>query len=345
LLVFVSLWNTGCVDPIEFDIKDADRQIVVYTEIHPGKTFQVKVSTSALINTNQEILYPEDALISVSNDGDVLDKNFTFRSRDMCYLGLEAEANVEYTLNVSLPDHYNIRPISSTTTIPASQQFGSTTITDYEAEDMGDNTKSHRFWVEFSIDQSTPDGSNYFQVIPQRRKVEIDKLTGDKIYLNEYKTLEILEVQSDGGDAVNMLSHKEGIFIDGTSYLSGTIRMHLETENPLLEGTDVLDHLYLTLNTLPPQTFEYNQIKEKQLALLAGLLILVVCRQLLRRRIRPGVTALVGFGMLGTERFLVEFVRAKDDVFFGGLTLAQAISLALLLGLGICWRRMRRTTA
>jgi phosphatidylglycerol:prolipoprotein diacylglycerol transferase len=78
---------------------------------------------------------------------------------------------------------------------------------------------------------------------------------------------------------------------------------------------------------------------------LAGLLILVVCRQLLRRRIRPGVTALVGFGMLGTERFLVEFVRAKDDVFFGGLTLAQAISLALLLGLGICWRRMRRTTA
>lgn len=61
---------------------------------------------------------------------------------------------------------------------------------------------------------------------------------------------------------------------------------------------------------------------------------------------RAGATALVVFAALAVERLLVEFLRAKDDRFFAGLTLAQAISLAilaLLLGLAAsrrkAWRR------
>ena len=76
---------------------------------------------------------------------------------------------------------------------------------------------------------------------------------------------------------------------------------------------------------------------------LAGLLILVVCRQMLRRGAQPGLTALTGFGMLAAERFFVEFLRAKDDVFFGGVTLAQVISLVLLVGLGVGWLRLRQS--
>jgi phosphatidylglycerol:prolipoprotein diacylglycerol transferase len=34
--------------------------------------------------------------------------------------------------------------------------------------------------------------------------------------------------------------------------------------------------------------------------------------------------------LTGVERFLVEFLRAKDDRFFGALTLAQVISLAVV---------------
>ena len=33
--------------------------------------------------------------------------------------------------------------------------------------------------------------------------------------------------------------------------------------------------------------------------------------------------------LAGTERFLIEFFRAKDDRFFGPLTAAQAIALAI----------------
>ena len=43
----------------------------------------------------------------------------------------------------------------------------------------------------------------------------------------------------------------------------------------------------------------------------------------------------------GLERFLVEFVRAKDDRFFGALTLAQVIAL-LLATAGVAWMYSRR---
>jgi phosphatidylglycerol:prolipoprotein diacylglycerol transferase len=73
---------------------------------------------------------------------------------------------------------------------------------------------------------------------------------------------------------------------------------------------------------------------------LTALLIWGVGLWLLRRRPREGTVALVVLALLALERFGVEFLRAKDDRFFGPLTLAQAISLLVLLALGvIAWRR------
>jgi phosphatidylglycerol:prolipoprotein diacylglycerol transferase len=52
--------------------------------------------------------------------------------------------------------------------------------------------------------------------------------------------------------------------------------------------------------------------------------------------------------LAGVERFLVEFVRAKDDLLSFGLTIAQVISIAAILG-GVAWlvafRRPRAVTA
>jgi phosphatidylglycerol:prolipoprotein diacylglycerol transferase len=64
---------------------------------------------------------------------------------------------------------------------------------------------------------------------------------------------------------------------------------------------------------------------------------------LLRRRLPVGMTGLVVLGLLAVERFLVEFLRAKDDRFFAGFTLAQVISLSvLLIVVVIAWMRRRR---
>ena len=46
--------------------------------------------------------------------------------------------------------------------------------------------------------------------------------------------------------------------------------------------------------------------------------------------------------LAGAERFIIEFFRAKDDRFFGGLTLAQVIALAFI-ALGLVWMQLRRS--
>jgi phosphatidylglycerol:prolipoprotein diacylglycerol transferase len=45
--------------------------------------------------------------------------------------------------------------------------------------------------------------------------------------------------------------------------------------------------------------------------------------------------------LAGTERFIVEFFRAKDDRFFGPFSLAQMIALVFVIA-GFGWMRMRR---
>ncbi len=77
---------------------------------------------------------------------------------------------------------------------------------------------------------------------------------------------------------------------------------------------------------------------------LAGLLIWGVGLWLLRRRARTGTVALVVLSLLAVERFFVEFVRAKDDRLLGQFTVAQVISVGLLLLLLAIWRWHRSRT-
>lgn len=78
---------------------------------------------------------------------------------------------------------------------------------------------------------------------------------------------------------------------------------------------------------------------------LACLLIWACGVWLLRRRPRQpaaGMTGLAVLGLLAVERFLVEILRAKDDRFFGDLTLAQVISLVILVVVAaVAWTRRR----
>jgi len=64
---------------------------------------------------------------------------------------------------------------------------------------------------------------------------------------------------------------------------------------------------------------------------------------LFKREHRPGTVALAVLALLAVERFLIEFLRAKDDRFFGGFTLAQVISVAVfLIVLAFGWYRRSR---
>ncbi len=76
---------------------------------------------------------------------------------------------------------------------------------------------------------------------------------------------------------------------------------------------------------------------------LAGLLAAIVGIWLIRRRPAPGMVAVAVFSLLAAERFGVEFLRLKDDRFIAGFTLAQLISIAVLLFLAFLAVRRRAT--
>lgn len=80
---------------------------------------------------------------------------------------------------------------------------------------------------------------------------------------------------------------------------------------------------------------------------LAALVICALGVHLIRRGWSAGSgvgrVAIVTFGLLAVERFGVEFLRAKDDRFFGQFTLAQLISaLAITLLAALWFARFRR---
>ncbi|NIW36064.1 MAG: hypothetical protein GWN32_05895 [Gemmatimonadetes bacterium] len=79
----------------------------------------------------------------------------------------------------------------------------------------------------------------------------------------------------------------------------------------------------------------------------AALLLIFALLWHLRRRPRPAGW-LFGIYLVssGIERFLVEFVRAKDDRFLGGLTTAQAIAaVAIVGGLALVFHVTRRSAS
>ncbi len=63
---------------------------------------------------------------------------------------------------------------------------------------------------------------------------------------------------------------------------------------------------------------------------MASLIFLVLWKLRIHKH-RPGWLFWICLTLLSIERFLVEFVRVKDDRFFGPLTIAQVIAIALVL--------------
>jgi phosphatidylglycerol:prolipoprotein diacylglycerol transferase len=70
---------------------------------------------------------------------------------------------------------------------------------------------------------------------------------------------------------------------------------------------------------------------------LAALAICALGAWWIRRGARRGWVATAVLGLLAVERFLVEFLRAKDDRWIGSLTLAQLWSVAALVALALLW--------
>ncbi|HEV2181397.1 MAG TPA: prolipoprotein diacylglyceryl transferase family protein [Gemmatimonadaceae bacterium] len=88
------------------------------------------------------------------------------------------------------------------------------------------------------------------------------------------------------------------------------------------------------LSVYPTQLFEVA----------LGFLMFVILWRLRDHKHAEGWLFGVYMVLAGVERFCIEFLRAKDDRFFGVLTMAQLIALAAVVA-GVIWMRARRTVS
>ena len=75
----------------------------------------------------------------------------------------------------------------------------------------------------------------------------------------------------------------------------------------------------------------------------AALVIGAIGFWILRRGARPGTALFMVMLLLAVERFGVEFLRAKDDRILGPFTVAQGLSLVVVLVVGLLWKKRPRT--
>ena len=78
---------------------------------------------------------------------------------------------------------------------------------------------------------------------------------------------------------------------------------------------------------------------------LAAVAVFALGVWMIRRAAPPGSVILAVAAGLAAQRFAVEFLRAKDDRFFGTLTLAQLISVAVVAAALVTWLRLRPAEA
>ena len=96
-------------------------------------------------------------------------------------------------------------------------------------------------------------------------------------------------------------------------------------------GADVPAHIpdSAVLAVHPTQLYEVG----------AALVMFAILWRLASRALRPGQHFALYLGMYGVIRFLVEFVRAKGDRFFFGLSTSQVMSLVLMAIAMYLWQR------
>ena len=99
-----------------------------------------------------------------------------------------------------------------------------------------------------------------------------------------------------------------------------------------------LFHVSLPPNTAPDTVLSVYPTQLFEVAMGTGMFFILW--SLRRHRHAEGWLFGLYCVLAGVERFIIEFFRAKDDRFFGGLTLAQVIAVAFAIG-GALWMAAR----
>lgn len=268
--IIIALCTVACVERVDVGLLENSSKLVIYSEIDPDQAVIAKISTSAVVNTDQAITFPEDVQVFLTGEGlQNGDLGFIYRKDQGVYIARNSsfrpKIGGQYNIVAYIPDS-PLDTVRSSTSIPLQIYIVNQQVSNLEKV-KNETTESVDYYFNLSIELSSfPEGARYVQIIPQSHIVEYAYNGGGEYYETngEIQNLQIVNIEHSAKVA-NKLYHKDGIFVDLNGLSSNTLNIRVSTLNLIDEAHFKIKNINYKVTSLTEEAFKYNRTLSKQL--------------------------------------------------------------------------------
>lgn len=260
----------SCRDVIVVEIDSTPDKVVVVSELTPDKRVELDLSVTTDIFSGQGAIRPQDATIFLS--GTDLPAGATafiysnqagkyqFRNKDF-----RPSPGESYSLNVTIPGTEFV-DLTSTTTLPMPISVDRAMVTGKQNIEGANGFQDVVFDIDFELSESM-NNDTYLHIIPKRVLSEFKVDADGEIrvtFFAETENLQVVQIM-ESLNAINELTHREGVFIDYAKLKDRMVRLRLSTSTLLDPSVDILQNIEVTVHTLSKELYDYHQNLHKQL--------------------------------------------------------------------------------
>lgn len=255
ILLFSICSLASCVNEFVPESNSSEQRLVAIAEIAAGELSTIHLSSTFGINTPEVELDHDISVIKILNieeDNRPEEyrynpqtqqyQNQTFIPREGALYALSVDANIE-----------DIPVIFASTKIPFSTSFEVLNEPKMQIVINNDGTEVGEFDAIIEIEDKPE--ADFFHFIP---------------YIDDTNKLRVETIEI-GGNAINMLNHRDGILIDKTRLgVDNRLAFNMRTTTtPEVSGSDP-SYLYFQLRTITQEYYDYHIALSKQSATNAG---------------------------------------------------------------------------
>lgn len=213
---------SSCVEREVLEFNDSI--VFLVSEVNPDKRVELTLHTNQI--TNQGVIYPQDAKLSLSGTGlDGGKLGFTFIERENKYLlrnpSFRVQKGGEYVIEAEIPS-LGFTDIVGTTTIPNEVKIANIEVKTDEV--TSGELVDYFFNITVNLEQDS--GSKYLHILPKYEQIDASSHRPSGIKEN----LQIIEF-TESASALRDLFNEDGILVNRDNLTNESFQVRLSTTN------------------------------------------------------------------------------------------------------------------
>ena len=250
----------GCEQPPSFDLETPEAKLVVVSNFTRGKAVQVFVSRPSSILGEEKNDYVTDATVEIY-EGDVYLETLDFvppepNSNEVPYYttrNLIPEVNTYYTIQVEASC---CSPATARSRIPASINFSSASISDFELKEEQETNEFHATYLLRLSFEDPSQEKNYYHISLLQQIHRFTLNEGDTVIAETY--LRPLAFSSEDNTNGQVAHISGGLLVeDNTSNNGKLISFELPLNIRLKKNEELLGKLFLELRAVTEEYYRY----------------------------------------------------------------------------------------